>query len=535
MSGFCIDGFVARFAAAHFGQRNVGSPLNAFMRSVLRFLASRHSASDNAQGLRRGLGAQAQHSAVWVDDTVFVTKTAPHPPCAGLSGGCPECTKSAQRASQSQTAWHGLADRLGLGLSDEKRQTPSQRVVYTGLVVDTFRRTLSMPPEKKRKLLDALVSFLDQREASLSALASLRGRLQHYSVCLPYTLPFLALFSAVIGSEQVPDYDRVVDIPPALTEAAAFLRGVVEEFADPGVPLWPFVPSTLYAAFLAGETGPARIVVITWDASVHGWGMVLRWWDNRDGKIVVGSLPDSPDMQHQIRREMRAGCLAFEAAERLLDLREATVIFRNDALVALSAMRKGSFSSTFLQSWAMWLARRQHAVRCFPLHLNAPGRLLVDEGVDDASRSLAAEVAGPVSGPELRRRIWAVAAQCGWHITVDAFASADNALTPRFFARFAEPLAEAEDAFTVADWGCSECPACARWHREVLFAYPPPALITRFLAKARADGARALVVVPLSVSAPYWVKLLQASVLPGPLGYVTVRAGATLPASIPWL
>ena len=41
MSGFEIDGFVGRFAAAHFGQRNAGSPLNALMRSILRFLARR--------------------------------------------------------------------------------------------------------------------------------------------------------------------------------------------------------------------------------------------------------------------------------------------------------------------------------------------------------------------------------------------------------------------------------------------------------------------------------------------------------------
>ena len=33
-----------RFAAAHFGQRNAGLPLNAFMRTVLRFLASRQVA-----------------------------------------------------------------------------------------------------------------------------------------------------------------------------------------------------------------------------------------------------------------------------------------------------------------------------------------------------------------------------------------------------------------------------------------------------------------------------------------------------------
>ena len=41
MSGFCIDGFVGRFAAAHFGQHNTGSPLNALMRAIQRFLARR--------------------------------------------------------------------------------------------------------------------------------------------------------------------------------------------------------------------------------------------------------------------------------------------------------------------------------------------------------------------------------------------------------------------------------------------------------------------------------------------------------------
>ena len=34
MSGFCIDGFVSQFAAAHFGQRNAGAPLNALMRYI---------------------------------------------------------------------------------------------------------------------------------------------------------------------------------------------------------------------------------------------------------------------------------------------------------------------------------------------------------------------------------------------------------------------------------------------------------------------------------------------------------------------
>jgi hypothetical protein len=175
------------------------------------------------------------------------------------------------------------------------------------MVVDTFLRTLSIPPDKEAKLAAFLEDFFDRREATLSELASLRGRVQHYSACLPYVAPFVALFSSVIGTEADPDYDRTVSVPPAICEAALFIRGVLSDYAIRGRPLWPLVPSTLFAAFLAGETGPARVVTITWDASLHGWGMVLRWWDNRAGKVIIRPLPDTEHMSHQVRREPLAG------------------------------------------------------------------------------------------------------------------------------------------------------------------------------------------------------------------------------------
>ena len=542
MSGFCIDGFVGRFAAAHFGQRNAGSPLNVLMRCIQRFLARRaprtarplhtarapEPAADTTavalpSATPRGLHPTALHSAVWVDDAVYVTKTAPHPPCAGLLGGCPICHGFARQARRSQHGWHRLADELGLGLSADKRQLPSQRVSYTGMVVDTFHRTLSIPPDKEAKLAAFLEDFFARREATLSELASLRGRVQHYSACLPYIAPFVALFSSVIGTEADPDYDRTVHVPPVVCEAVFFIRGVLGEFATRGRPLWPFVPSTLHAAFLAGETGLARIVVITWDASLHGWGMSLRWWANRDGKVIIGSLPDTEDMRHQVRRETFAGELALEAAASEVDLTDAWVILRNDAVGALTALRKGSFSSTFLQQCAMRSCRLQHRVRCNTLFLHAPGRTLVEEGIDDLSRAGALEITGPVSSQYLRERACALARDLGWPITVDAFATEANALVPRFFARYAEPRAEAEDAFTVPDWACSTCPHCAQLHRETLFAFPPPPLLNAFVAKARADGARAIVVAPLSVASPSWNKLLRASVIRNGEGYIRVR------------
>ena len=542
MSGFCIDGFVGRFAAAHFGQRNAGSPLNALMRCIQRFLARRIPAPAprvNTRRVpppapeqpmlpappptRRGLHDTALHSAIWVDDTVFVTKTPPHPPCAGLTGGCPVCGRTARGAQRSQAGWHRLAHDLGLGLSDEKRQLPSQRVTYTGMVVDTFRRTISIPPEKKLRLAGCLEEFFGRRECPAHDLASLRGRVQHYSACLPYVRPFVALFSSVLGTEDELDSDRLLDLPPAVSEAAVFIREVLEEYAYKGCPLWPAVPSSLHAAFLAGETGLAHIVVITWDASLHGWGMVLRWWANRDGKVIIGTLPDSEDMRHQVRREALAGVLALEAAALEVDLSDAVVILRNDATGALSAFRKGSFSSTFLQQCAMRSCLLQRRVRCQTLLLHAPGRVLMDEGVDDHSRDGALEVAGPVSSALVRRRALALAVSCGWSLSVDAFASESNSVLPRFFARYAEPAAECEDAFTVSDWGYSTCPACGCTHRETLFAFPPPPLLNAFVAKARADGVRAVVITPLSVAAPFWNKLLRASVVPNAEGYLRVR------------
>jgi hypothetical protein len=74
--------------------------------------------------VKRGLQPQALHTVVLVGDTVFATKTPPHPACAGLDGGCPVCARTARTALRSQHYWHRLALALGLGLSDGRRLWP---------------------------------------------------------------------------------------------------------------------------------------------------------------------------------------------------------------------------------------------------------------------------------------------------------------------------------------------------------------------------------------------------------------------------
>jgi hypothetical protein len=156
-------------------------------------------------------------------------------------------------------------------------------------------------------------------------------------------------------------------------------------------------------------------------------------------------------MLHQIRREALGGVLAFEAAARELDLADAWVVMRNDAVGALAALRKGCSASTFLQQGSMSLAMHLHKARCHPLFLHAPGNELILQGVDSLSRDVAAEVSGQVSSPLVRDRAMLLAQALGWVLTVDAFVSETNSLLRRFFARYAEPQAEVEDAFAVGD------------------------------------------------------------------------------------
>ena len=103
------------------------------------------------------------------------------------------------------------------------------------------------------------------------------------------------------------------------------------------------------------------------------------------------------------------------------------------------------------------------------------------------------------------------------------FATASNSKTDRYVSWFPEPGAEAYDAFSMGSWASSTCPMCGKEHQEAVYAYPPTNLLPRVVAKAVADGAVGIVVTNLSVTNPVWHKLLKASVLPGPDGYVRIR------------
>ena len=499
-SGCCIEGNYFCFAAALFGQKLAGSPLNNLFRAIIRYLVRMHMKPEAAFVLLCFL---------WVDDLILARNISYHGACGGLANKCSICIEALNAFKAVQSFWHRLAAELGITLNLTKRQEPSQRFDYTGITFDTIAGRLYIPKQKLDKLIACLNDLATSTETTLRTLLSVQGRVRHYSLCIPYIGTLVPLLCLHIDDPD--ELDAKIPISQAIRNACNTLLTLIRRFASIGTPLWPFVPSSLYGAFLRGETAGAHIVVLAWDSSPLGWGLVIRTQDLPDGLLIVGTWAPHQYHEAQVHREALGGCLALEAASSAVKLHVATIIFRNDAVGALASLRKGNSQSPVLQELAVRLVLKCAEMEIQPLFLHAPGKDLIAEGIDEASRGLAAKIAGPACSSALRDLVRNVARELQWTITVDAFASECNCLVPRFFSEFAETSTEAVDALSVTNWDTSLCPFCSMYHKETLFAFPPRFLLKGFLAKALADHARGLVLVPFSITSAYWPVLMAAA------------------------
>ena len=548
LCGFFFDGCLARWAVAHFGQAPAGSPLNCIALCLLRHAALRGPAA----GQLRGASSRSVHGVVWVDDFVFYHLVAWHAACAGLSGGCPVCLRALANAQANDAWWTELCEMLGVPLNMAKHQTCKQTVEYSGFLFDSFRGLMQCLDEKLA-LLHAHTAELQSPTALWTPrdLDRIKGRLLHYSTAIRHLRIRVTEMQRCMGPLEADDsdaasgpspfartvsahYDRPAPVPSGLPALAAEMDDLLARYGPLGVPLWPHVASSAYAALLSGEE-KSIFCALTWDASPVGWAALGRWWawsgsswDLRE-LLLVGSWPDGWDTSEQPYREALAGALGFEGFAQAVDIQGFSCVLRNDAAAAISCFRKGSTQSPQMQRCALRLDRAAASANVDLLPYHVPGLTLVAEGIDGASRAGADFGAGvnvdSILGPAVSDKLWQLvtnaAAAAGWGgVTVDAFASESNARAPRFWSRFHEPGAEAIDALCVSDWARSACPVCGMAHREVLFLHPPSALVKAAVEKACADRALCVLLVPVAILQPHWGKLLSASVLPRGAPYV---------------
>jgi hypothetical protein len=228
--------------------------------------------------------------------------------------------------------------------------------------------------------------------------------------------------------------------------------------------------------------------------------------DTLCGPIYIATaMARGDDPVAQVHRETFAGAAALVTASQHFRLHDFTVILRNDCQPALAALRKGSYRSPILQDIAI-----EHAEFCMqlginaPLTLFAPGDSLIAEGIDGLSRDAVQAERRFESSPVLRDFVQSVARDQGWTVTIDLFANSENTLLPRFFSRFPDRFSEVLDALSQPSWRRSSCPHCRNCHDESVFLFPPLGLWPSVPRKAKASGARGVLVAPLAIISAIW-------------------------------
>ena len=527
MSGLCINGHVFRFAACQFGQKTAGSPLNSLVTSVARYFCRL---------------PDPVHVAAWVDDLHFSMRTPPHPPCAGFAGGCPTCAAAQVRACAAERLWLDKAKALNLPLSAGKGHSVHQGGPFTGVFIDTLRDQYLMLPDKLAGILETFAAAAPLDSSTPRALARSRGKAFHYGCAVQYLrIPCASLSQAIHGAEthdSTPppklrdekadpsfNWDRVIPCTIRTRAAIGALHAVASQYGSAGQPIWPLPPASLYGAFLSGSATSFPTAVLTAFALPSGWGFSLRlhpasppltgsgpwsaalglldasWMSS--GPALPSGAPACPAQQHAL-----ACLLALHAASRLLDLSSYQLLVRCASEGALRALGKGDPHSPALQDIAMLFLSA-----CLLLHLPQPAFLTTPLGQLLRPSPPNATVLAILdsSTPALRTLVGNLARGAGHSFTLDLFATQRNALTPRFYSAWHEPLAEAQDALSQTDWSQSFCPLCQKSRPDFVFMYPPFELVPAALRKAQCDQAQGVLVVPYAASAPWWPTILRAS------------------------
>ena len=339
---------------------------------------------------------------------------------------------------------------LHLWLSDDKKQLGGQRIHYTGIGVDTIRGSFYCPEAKRAKLVAALQELGAASSMTARKVAVARGKVLHCAICIPYIKFFAIWFSHVIGSENEQGWDQKVYLPSNAGEMCASIIGIIESRHVHGVPMWPYVPSSLLRAMTEGDMGGGRgRLHIVHDASHEGWGALIEWGGRRE--LVVSTFTEPEQSNAKVRRETLAGHLAFKAAYssqispgwRYYTAAIASGRWRLCARGA-TPRRPCRTSQSGSRGGEQGFGRR--AISCTLLGNPWWRRESTTRLGGWLGRRLSRRVR-PGCKPYCGRRRHRAAGSCP-----STYSLRRSMLSRRCSSRFAEPAAEAVDALIVLDW-----------------------------------------------------------------------------------
>eukprot|EP00873_Tetraselmis_striata_P044241 jgi/Tetstr1/464505/TSEL_009263.t1 len=218
---------------------------------------------------------------------------------------------------------------------------------------------------------------------------------------------------------------------------------------------------------------PVETAYMHCDSSGYGWGAVLN------GRLEArGFWGAADERQHITWKELKAVRLAVESF-RLPHLAGRRVLLHEDnqgVCIVLAASLISRSLEMMAELRKLWYLLDNNGVHIRARYIRSSANVWAD-GLNEPTPRQRRLATGPVLFAE-QEAIW------GAH-SVDRFASALNAMLPRYNAAWLDPGCEAVDSLHLSD---------AKWRRENNYCNPPP--WPDQVQKLRQSGAAATVVAP---------------------------------------
>jgi hypothetical protein len=369
-----------------------------------------------------------------------------------------------------------LLERMGFTVSEKKSHwSPSQLLLFLGLLVNSDEYTFEVPPERLQKLSATIAALLTaargRAPVPVRLVAKVCGHLLSLRLAVsPARIFSRALYGALASASSWSD--KVTLSAEAMDELEFWASSLCLYKKKPIVRS----PSSLF---------------LHSDASDDGWGAHLA-----DATEAFGLFPPAlrAPLTSSTHRELLGLLCALRSPSIFTPLKNSRVTFVLDSLASVYNLNKGGgpvpeLSALVKQIW----------LECARWGIDATAEWISRDRNERADQlSKFRDTADWALHPSL----FAAVDQLWGPHTVDRFASAHNAHCRRFNSRYYDAAAEAVDAFALS------------WRGENNYAFPPFDMIAQTLAHAQRDFADLTLIFPFWPAQPWFNRVMaEASAL----------------------
>ena len=359
---------------------------------------------------------------------------------------------------------------LGIVVNVEKSElVPTQRLVHLGIEWNFATCIVRPPMEKVTKLRHTIALVLKEKKARLPTLESLRGQLCALEKVVPYGRINFRFFQALVTRALKKGRNaRWLHLTPEALEDLWWW--VHEDNMRRGAPFRP----------------PSPEVIVTSDASTHGWGASF------EGQTLAGRWRDIHSNRHINWLEMEAVRLTIERQARVWKGKAVRFLIDNRTTVAY-IMKQGGTSSAEMTALTRRLLQLTNRL---DIHLDAH-HLAGEKNVVADLLSRRGEVCKNEWKLDEATFLWIQRHSPFGPATVDLFANQLNHQLPRYGSPHHDVNALLVDSLN------------SLWPRnEVLYAFPPANILAKVLEKIREEReVFVLLIAPITPTTTWYPTL----------------------------